>query len=93
MGFIPINILKSKYGGLINCEDDLEWALTNDKTERIIINTDCIVYVSEPIMCVEYYHPNNKLGKYFCIYTKHDEKFICRETEYEGIVKFLTNYC
>lgn len=92
MSFIAINILKNADGGMINCNDELEWALTHDKPERVIINTDYITRVSEPEMCTETYSPYRELGKYFCIYTNYNEMFVCRENEYEGIVKFLTLY-
>ena len=90
MRFTEINILKNKYDGLIKCHEDLEWALSNDKTECIVINTDYITYISEPETCVEYYKPNNVLGRYFYVHTKGGEIFACKESEYDRIVLFLT---
>ena len=94
MCFIEINVLKSRYGGPINDNDDLEWALSNNCTEQVIINTNYIAFITHPEMCSDFYHPEKKYGKYFYVYMNDGRKgrFACKESEYEDLHNYLSLY-
>ena len=94
MGFIKINVLKSKYGGSINDNEDLGWALSNNRTEQVIINTNYVTLITSPEMCSDFYHPEKEYGKYFYVYMNDGRggRFVCKESEYEDLYNYLSLY-